>query len=407
MKRKRVAMVAYTIFRPDARVRRHVNALRRSGYHVDVYALLGPDGIPDRNEDGLTFYLPRKRVGRSAGKIGVLLDYALFTAACAGLLIWHHFRMGKYCLVHINNMPNFLIAAALPLRACGVPAILDIHDTMPEIYQDKFGVGPGNRVIRALYLEERLSMQMASYVLTTEHTKMERLQQNGLRSADACVVLNLPDSAVFPDRNLRGNAMADRSQFRLVYHGTLTRRLGMDLAIRAMALLRNSIPGLSLEIIGDGEQREELIALAHELDLESIVRFSDGFVPVEDLPDLLTGAHLAIIPSRKSVGTSLMLPTKLLEYVRIGIPAITVPTLTILRYFDESMVRFAESESPQSLADAITYLNANPGELERLATAAKEFYCRFSFERERDRYLEVVERLVTARRSIDPETGRQ
>ncbi len=393
-RRKRVAMVAYTIFRPDARVRRHVTALRRSGYDVDVYALLGADGVRDRDEEGLTFHLPQRRTARTAGKFGVLLDYLRFTFVCGFLLLRDNFRGERFGLIHINNMPNFLIMAALPLRLLGVPVLLDIHDTMPEIYQDKFEVGPDHWIIKALFVEERIAMSLAKYVLTTEHTKWERLLENGLDRRKSRVTLNLPDAGVFPETPLGSAETEVPAEFRLVYHGTLAQRLGMDLAVRAVALLRSRIPGVRLTIIGDGEQREDLLHLVAELEVGDLVSISDGFVPMEDLPGMLEGSHLAVIPSRRRIGTRLMLPTKLLEYVRIGIPAVTVATHTITRYFDETMVRFVESENPEDLADHIQDLYEHPAQLRRLADRASAFYETYSFETERDSYLSVVSALI-------------
>jgi len=387
---KRIAMVAYTIFRSDARVRRHVTALRGMGYSVDVYALVAPDGVRDADEEGLTFHLPQRRAPKSAGKFGILFDYVKFAFLCSFLLLRDHLRGRRFALIHVNNMPNFLIAAAVPLRLAGVPVLLDIHDTMPEIYQDRFGVGPEHWIIRALFLEERWSMKLAHYVLTTEHTKWERLLENGLDTRKSRVALNLPDTGVFPDGGLAPASLEEGAEFRLVYHGTLAHRLGLDLAIEAMDLLRDRIPTARLTIIGDGEHRDELLRLATERDLMDRVSFSDGFVPMDELPGLLAGSHLAVIPSRKRIGTRLMLPTKLLEYVRIGIPAITVATHTITRYFDETMVRFAESENPADLADRIQELQEHPEQLERLATEARKFYDTYNFETERESYLQVV-----------------
>ena len=69
-----------------------------------------------------------------------------------------------------------------------------------------------------------------------------------------------------------------------------------------------------------------------------------------------------------------MLPTKLLEYVAVGIPCIMPRTGTISRYFDDTMVEFFEAENVESLAAAIVTLRYDP---ERRATLAKEATRRF------------------------------
>ena len=56
---------------------------------------------------------------------------------------------------HAHNMPDFLVFAALPARLFGRPVIDDVHDLMPELYHEKFGVGEGGRMLWALRLQER------------------------------------------------------------------------------------------------------------------------------------------------------------------------------------------------------------------------------------------------------------
>ena len=186
----------------------------------------------------------------------------------------------------------------------------------------------------------------------------------------------------------------------MVYHGAIAYRLGLDLAIRAVAILRDRIPGIRLEIIGDGEQREELIELTREIGLEDVVSISECAVPTEEIPALVAGAALAVVPSRNTVSTSLMLPTKVLEYIRLGIPCVTVATPTITRYFQEPAVSFAPSEDPQGLAEVILRLYERPDLRLESIRAARRFFETHSFESERAAYIGVVRRLVGERKSL-------
>ena len=397
----RIAMVAYTFFEFDARVKRHVSALTEAGFAVDILSLRHPKAAQETDSDGIRHFRLRERRYNRQNKGQFLLDYTLFMFSCLWCLLRNHFSGNPYSLIHINNMPNYLIFAALPLRLFGTPVILDIHDTMPEIYQGKFGVGPRHFLVRLLLLEEWLCMKLASFVITTEHTKWERLQKNGLRADRSVVTLNLPDPALFsmmplpeipPDQ--------ETGTFRMVYHGAIAYRLGLDLAIRAVAILRDRIPGIRLEIIGDGEQREELIELTREIGLEDVVSISECAVPTEEIPALVAGAALAVVPSRNTVSTSLMLPTKVLEYIRLGIPCVTVATPTITRYFQEPAVSFAPSEDPQGLAEVILRLYERPDLRLESIRAARRFFETHSFESERAAYIGVVRRLVGERKSL-------
>ncbi|MEK7794364.1 MAG: glycosyltransferase family 4 protein [Candidatus Hydrogenedentota bacterium] len=391
---KHIAMIGYTFYASDERLKRTVRTLRRDGWTVDVITVSNPRGPQEQEAEGVRFYLPRARHFGRQGKLRQLYEYARYTLSAARILLWNHLFKRRYAFVHVNNMPNFLVFAALPLRVFGVPVLLDIHDTMPEIYQDRFGAGPGHWVIRALRFEEWLSMKLADFVLTTEHTKWERLQTNGLSAENSAVTLNLADPTAFPMLDIPEASAGPAPVFRVVYHGTLTRRLGMDIAVRAVSQLRDRVPGIRLDITGDGEQRAELIELTQVLNAEDIIHFSDGFVPGEKLAERLLGADLAVVPSRNNIATSLMLPVKLLEYVALGIPAVTVATPTITRYFNDLQVRFVPPEDPDALADAIEYLYQHPDERRALAVAARDFFEKHSFESQQRTYLDVVHRLT-------------
>ena len=58
------------------------------------------------------------------------------------------------------------------------------------------------------------------------------------------------------------------------------------------------------------------------------------------------------------------------------------------------MVRFAPAEDPQALAEAINHLYEHPEERLATARAARQFFDHYSFESERERYLNAVDALT-------------
>jgi glycosyltransferase involved in cell wall biosynthesis len=267
---------------------------------------------------------------------------------------------------------------------------------MPEIYMEKFNVNERHWAIRALLLQERMAGRLASAVLTVEERLKEILSNRGIRREKIHVLMNLPDELIF--QPMTQTPKAPGQPFVIVYHGTLARRLGLDIAVQAVAKVRERIGAVELRIIGDGEERGPLVKLAGELGLDGVVTFSDGFVPVNQIPGMLQDADAAVIPLRKCCGTDIMLPTKLLEYVCLGIPAITPKTGTIARYFDESMVRFFEAEDADSLAEAILYLYEHPQEREQLRRSASEkFLAKYRWSEHKRVYTGLVKKLLGER----------
>jgi len=386
----RIAMVAYTYYSSDPRVQREAESLASRGDEVIFYCLRKP-GEPSR-ETIRQVHLRHLPMARYRGGSSVLYmgSYLLFLILAKFTLTVDHLRR-RFDLVHANNMPDFMAFTGFWTRIFGCPLILDIHDVMPELYQGKFGVGASHPMIRLLRFQERISAALATRVLTSEHTKKEALVAHGIDEDKIEVLLNLPDSRIFERRvGERKNCEG----FRLIYHGTLAHRLGLDIALRAIAEIGDRIEGLHMDIIGEGDHREELVRLAGELELNDVVHFSDGFVPVEDLPPMIRQADLAVIPSRPDVSTRYMLPTKLLEYAILGVPAVVAPTYTIRHYFDESAVEFFEPEDPVSLAEKILALHGDPRRRRELAEAASRFYDKYDWPIHKQVYLDLVDSLV-------------
>jgi glycosyltransferase involved in cell wall biosynthesis len=90
------------------------------------------------------------------------------------------------------------------------------------------------------------------------------------------VVMNLADEHLFT--RPRSHRAPD-GEFRLIYHGTLTYPCGLDLGMRAVALLKEEIPEIRLTILGMGHQMPELARLRRELGLEGFVELHEGFPP--------------------------------------------------------------------------------------------------------------------------------
>ena len=390
-----VLMAAYTNYRRDPRVKREAEALVDEGYKVRFLARRQP-GEPRREIINGVEVLKLASIGRKPDSFAqYIVDYLLFFLA---LSIHLTLRPRRYDLIHINNMPDFLALAAWLPRLMRRPVIHDVHDLMPGIYMEKFNTDERHWIIRALLLQERLACKFATAVVTVEECFKDILAGRDRIPRDKITVLmNLPDERIFQPRPPQP-PKSQGQPFVMVYHGTLARRLGLDIAIQAVAALRGKIEPMEFRIIGGGEERERLIELANQLGLNGTVTFSDGYVPVEQIPLLIHDADLGLIPLRKSAGTETMLPTKLLEYVSVGIPSISPKTDTIARFFDESMVKFFEAENVQSLADSILHLYNHPQEREQLHRMASEkFLANYRWAEHKRVYTGLVNQLLDHR----------
>lgn len=177
----------------------------------------------------------------------------------------------------------------------------------------------------------------------------------------------------------------------MVCHGTVAKRLGLDVAIQAIHQLRNEALDIRLHVIGAGDSLAEARELAAKLKLNAQITFQ-GMVPLEQLPPLLREASVGLVPNLASNATHLMLPVKLLEYATLGIPVIAARLRTIEHYFTDA-VRFFEPGNSVDLAQALRDLHDHPARRDELAHRAALIGARLS-QTQRQDYWNAVDSLL-------------
>ena len=80
-----------------------------------------------------------------------------------------HGQSRKFDLVHVHNIPDFLIFSAWPAKRRGARLILDIHDIVPEFFVSKFGPPPQSLLVRSLRWVEKVSASVFDHVILSNH----------------------------------------------------------------------------------------------------------------------------------------------------------------------------------------------------------------------------------------------
>lgn len=127
-------------------------------------------------------------------------------------------------------------------------------------------------------------------------------------------------------------------------------RMGLDALVRALARLNRHGPRYHLTLGGDGPERDNLIRLVHELNLERVVTMT-GFIPDHQMARWYGSADFFILPTRSLEGFGLVTP----ESLACGTPVLGTPiggTAEILSRFDNRFL-FHDS-SQEAMEDGIT-----------------------------------------------------
>ena len=399
---KRAAVVLYSDYKSDARPRREAEALVKSGMEVDVICLRQNPAHPKfEHIHGVNVRrMPMQH--RRKGKIKYLLQYASFIAFCTAMLGWRSLRK-RYDLVHVHNMPDVLVFSGIVPKLRGARILLDLHDPMPELMTTIFGLKEESVPVRILKHAERLSMRFADQVLTVNLACKKIFGSRSCDPGKIQVVMNSPDEEIFrfcPFQEPNGQESA--KPFVIMYHGSIVQRNGLDLAVQALQMVRQTIPNAELRVYGSSTPFLELVRDSVPCQaLENAFRYL-GAKSLEEISEAIGGCDLGIIPNHRCIFTELNTPTRIFEYLSQGKPVIAPFAPGITDYFGREDLVYFELGNAADLARKILQVHAHRSEMKTMVERGQEIYRAHCWKAEKLTFLNTVSQLLgDEARSID------
>jgi glycosyltransferase involved in cell wall biosynthesis len=392
MTRSREALyLLYSHYASDPRPRRQAEALRDAGWRVTVLSLGNKDEPAAFDVDGVRAVVLQRGRYRGGAVSQYLRAYGGFSLAALSRVL----RNGThYDFVHVHTPPDFLAFSSLPVRWRGAGTLLDVHDPTPELFTERFGRSP---VVAFSRLVERMSAGLVHHVLVVNEQVRRRLLARGIPADKVSVIMNLPDERIF----WRDELPAPPEAPVLAYHGTLVPRYGPQVLLEAAVLLLPEFPDLTVRIVGDGDLKPALLERAAKPDLAGRVWISPERVPVHRIPEVLGRVSVGVVANGTEGFSRLVFPTKLMEYLALGIPVVATETDAILDYFNEGELPLVDRPEPRAIADAVRGLLRDPDAARESVLRARQFFTRHSWKLESASYVALAERLA------DPAMRRQ
>ncbi|MGB7769553.1 MAG: glycosyltransferase family 4 protein [Verrucomicrobiia bacterium] len=381
-------MLVYSFYESDNRVMRYARALVERGDQVDVIALRDGRQPPAFEVvDGVNVHRIQRRLRNEKNKFAYLYRLLKFCAKSSFCLSRLHLKR-KYDLVHVHNVPDFLVFSAWVPKWMGAKIILDIHDILPEFFANKFRKPEDSIYVRLLKIVEKLSARFANHVIISNHLWLEKAAARSVSRDKCSVFINYVDLNLFRSRRTRQDG-----RFILLYHGGLQRHQGLDLAIRAFDQACRRMPEAEFHIYGGGSMKPQLEALVQELGLKDRVFLRES-VPAREVADIVANADLGIVPKRADSFGNEAYSTKIMEFMAEGVPVIVSKTKVDSFYFNDSVVRFFDSGNKDDLAMAMLDVIKNRGLREKLVRNAGEYVAQNNWGTQKHRYLGLVDSLV-------------
>jgi glycosyltransferase involved in cell wall biosynthesis len=386
---RKIGMVHFSRYPEDVRPRREAEALVDAGFSVDTVCLRGEE---ETSQDcvGCVRVYRVNQIRKGGGQSRYVMQYLRFILLSSWKL-WKLYLSQPYDIIHVHNMPDILVVAALLPKLFGAKVILDLHDPMPELFMTIYGVPRYHIIIKVLKFLEKFSIALADVVITPNISFRARFMARGCPAEKIHIVMNCPPERYFHggDSSITHDQVKEGKRFILMYHGLIAERCGLDTAIQAVARLRGRIPRIRFNIYGDGDYLDYCTKMVKEKSLDDIVHFF-GKVSWEEIVAALRKIDVGIISNKRTPFTEINLPTRILECLSMGKPVIAPRTQGILDYFDAGSLYFFEPGDPEDLARKVMEVYSNPFERESILQRGKAVFQRHRWESEKQRLVEIV-----------------
>jgi glycosyltransferase involved in cell wall biosynthesis len=386
-------MLAHATYLTDPRIRREAEALAQRGYEIHVISLAeARRGVREpvtATVQGV--HVHRLPVMRKRGSLlRYVYEYSM-VGFLGGLKLAALRFHGRIDIVHIHNMPDILVLAGIFPRLFGSKIVLDVHDPSPELYMSQ-GHGPRSPGVRLLRIQERIGCLLADRVVSVNETMRENLHAKGVPDRKIFIVHNFPDHAYFQVCEETLPWPRKKGALTLLYCGTVTEHYDLGLAIKAIARLKGEV-SIKFRIMGDGNKLRDVLDLASELGVRDSVELV-GKVPIEKVAEEMRKADIGISCHRAGIFGDLYFSTKIIEYLTQGLCVLSPRTYTINKYLSDDSVFFFEPGNNQSLENTIRYVFANPAEVGRRLTNARQHLSRLSWQAEKKGFLGFYDGLL-------------
>lgn len=310
--------------------------------------------------------------------------------------------------------PDVLLVRDLPLaylvgtlgRLRRIPSILDMAENYPAALQAYKNPLYKPFLIGDSWLPrqyEKLSLRLLSHVFVVSDESRDRLMKQGLTLEKVTVVGNTPElesSHIHTCVDLFKNTKENSHELNLLFVGKIDAHRGVELVIKAVGILRQEFPSLTLTVVGDGTERARLEKLSRLSGLDRIISFP-GWVEFRNIWGFIGRSAVCLIPHLRSEHTDTTLPNKLFDYMAMGKPVVMSDCIPLERIARESHCGLIfRSGDVDSLVQVLRRLLADSALRKTQGeNGRKAVYEKYNWSIDRQAFLTTIDRFSTIPRN--------
>jgi len=272
----------------------------------------------------------------------------------------------------LSNDLDTLPAVWMASKLRRVPYVFDSHEyftEVPELVNRKYVQKVWKRI-------EQFLLPGTKYMITVNRELAHIFEKEYKISVK--VLMNVPNASKGDLRNLKGEIPESfNGKILILYQGAVNKGRGLEEIIAAM----HKLPGYALLIIGGGDILGVLRQHVIDMDLKDSVYFT-GRLPMEELIWYTHQADIGIsLEQDLGLNYRLSLPNKLFDYMHAGLPVLVSDLPVMSRLVKELGFGIVTSRyDPDSLADRITYMNADSDRYNEWSEAAMKGAVEYTWE---------------------------
>ena len=295
------------------------------------------------------------------------------------------FLRKQYDIIHCHFGPNGNFGSTL--KSIGIKGKLVVTFHAYEL--SNLLVREGTDIYNELFLQADLLMPISN------HWK-KKLIELGCSSNKIIVHHMGADTNLFKFAILNND---DLSSINILSVGRLVEKKGMEVGVRAIALILQKYPKLAIEysIVGDGALRKHLETLIGKLGISDSVKVL-GSKTQEEVKDLMARSHIFLLPSVTAQnGDQEGIPVVLMEAMASGLPVISTWHTGIPELVQDGRSGFLVPERDvDALAEKLEYLILHPEVWPKMGKVGRKFVEEhYDIKKLNQRLLKIYEGLLS------------
>jgi len=282
-------------------------------------------------------------------------------------------------LVHVqgSNISPYLLSALFMMPKKKIIVTFHNSQTREAIAKNKMYSNPLEyKIIEKI---EKMIIARANLIITVTDTLKNWIIDRYNKIADLKIVVipNGVDIDVFKpmhnESGIKGPLGIPESSFVILHAKALIEMNGQEYLLRAMPEILREIPSVKLILAGEGQMKDEYMALSKELGISEKVIFM-GNIPHSDMPAYLGISDIVVIPSIKIADFEEGSSTFLLEAMAMGKPIIATNVGGLREtIINENNGVLVPDKDFQNISKSVIRLYLDRDLADRIGNSAREF----------------------------------